>query len=271
MYRWSEEEELDLINNYKRFGCINYHDAEIFFGRSWNSITNKASRMGLTHNNTMKSNCNIITDCLNFVDGHLLGDAGVYPNHRRFTGTCYYTQSCIYKEYVNDIASYFSNFDVVSVVNDGRYVHGYTDSFQYAVNSCYYIEFSVIRSRWYSKYYYDDKDGYEYFKYQKIVPRDIKLSPVCVLNWYLDDGNINYHSINISTQGFRLCDVDFLCCCLNDLLDLHARYYKDKKSEGYYIYIGKKNHVIDFLNYIKNCKIPNCYRYKFPDKLMSDI
>lgn len=75
-----------------------------------------------------------------------------------------------------------------------------------------------------NKWYPNDK---------KIVPRDLVLTPLTLLIWFLDDGcafkKTNSETVlrmKLSTDGFVFDDVKFLCDLLNDYLDLSDKVMK---------------------------------------------
>lgn len=209
-----------------------------------------------------KSNL-IITEKLRpYIDGLLLGDGSISSQNNN---TGLYEQHCIYKEWLDKIKVDFSLFAIESKIgSETTQSSKWMDvsSFSYRLSTKYYIEFKEMKKMWYKPIFYEDKDGYEYFKYKKTVPKDIQLTPECVANWYMGDGDCHKHNYNkrLSSCGFNNEDVYFLSNLLNNTLDIES--YVDKRNT---ITIGKLSDRIEFLNYIKDFKV-SCYDYKFKEK-----
>ena len=110
-----------------------------------------------------------------------------------------------------------------------------------------YVELGDLAKRFYT-------DG------GKIVPRDIEITPLMLLVWYLDDGELWHQKsssdqIQLCTDAFPPEDVQFLVGKLSGL-GFSARYYKSRNR----IRINAIS-VPDFLEYIGPC----------PDMLYSDF
>jgi len=92
----------------------------------------------------------------------------------------------------------------------------------------------------------------------KIVPKDVILTPLSVMLWYLGDGCLvlqNVPHIFLHTQGFSPEDVDFLCLKMNKL---GIQCHRDKQNK---IYVGQ--HSVDpFFRLVGTCPVL-CYLYKF--------
>lgn len=98
----------------------------------------------------------------------------------------------------------------------------------------------------YNQYHLQTKSGNIFTEYYnkwypnkiKIVPKDLKISPLMLLVWFLDDGSItnsskNGLSLKLATDGFVENDVIFLANLLND-------YFCDK----FFIYKNDSNFII---------------------------
>ena len=78
----------------------------------------------------------------------------------------------------------------------------------------------------------------------KIVPRDIKLSPLSVAIWFADDGHIKHIgkselSLTLATDGFSHSDVLFLSSYLKNLINEDYKVYQSGVSKH-----GNSQHVI---------------------------
>ena len=228
-----------------------------------------------------KSNPLILNETRDYLDGLMISDGHI---HCANSMTGYYHQLCKEKKWLDKINEDLYEYGVESKVNNGRLCIGDWQpdggSLSYSIQTCSYIEFNEVHDRWYkpwydidnySKYFWHkDEDG-EYFIWQKVVPKDICLSPECVANWYLGDGSTTKktyrdgYQTQLATNGFLREDVEFLLELLSEVLDIKCGVNKRKV-----IQISSQANIITFLNYIKDYEV-DCYAYKFPDKLMNNI
>lgn len=198
-----------------------------------------------------------------YIDGLMLSDG-----HTRITSPISgrYTQKCKYREWLEVISNDLYEFGINSKINEGKIViNEFTNgTIQYYLWSKCYPYFKKMSERWYKNVYYEDKEGFEFFKYKKIVPKDIKLTPECVANWYLGDGSIyktknaNSFLVELSTHCFSKNEVEYLLDKILYYIDIKA--YTDY---GNRIRISNKRSVSEFLNYIKEYEV-SCYSYKYP-------
>lgn len=108
--------------------------------------------------------------------------------------------------------------------------------------------FKDFRERWY-------KNG------RKIIPRDINLSPITIVNWYLSDGKLDKDDmIILYTESFSKEDVEWLSSCLNKATGIVS--YPHKNERKHWIIKVRAAESEIFLNYIKESKI-RCFNYKF--------
>ncbi len=95
----------------------------------------------------------------------------------------------------------------------------------------------------------------------KIIPNDIKLSPLSLCIWHMDDGYACAEDANIllNTQGFTWDECKFLSTRLKDDLDINS---KVRKKDGkQIIYVGRKSYF-DFINMIRPYVQWKCFQYK---------
>ena len=70
---------------------------------------------------------------------------------------------------------------------------------------------------------------------KKIVPQDIKLNPISLAFWYMDDGSMSHHEkqedrINLAACSFSENDIDILLNALNIQCDINAEKYLSSKK-----------------------------------------
>lgn len=198
----------------------------------------------------------------NLMDGLMLSDGSIV---KASVNTVRYNQRCIHKEWVEDIGKTFECEGIdYSIYYKPAHKGEWTDGRKINRKDCFTIQtrgssfFVEQRKRWY-KWYELDGDG----RYIKTVPKDIKLTPECVANWYMGDGNINCrkmsnssYTITLCTDGFDEYETNYLSCLLNNYINFDISHVYNKR-----IVITKKEGVRMFLDYVKQYVLP-CFSYK---------
>lgn len=275
---WTIDDNDTLYDNWDYFK--KYKEiAENIFGRSWEGIRRQAYKLGVElKNNYLTSNPAILNEARGYLDGLVLSDGNI---NCRNIKTGYYRQGCKEKGWLDKISDDLSKYEIECIVTNGQLrVDGFSakgGSMMYDLSTRRYIEFKEIHDRFYVKWYelgkhpkrnwHRDEDG-EYYIWQKIVPKDICLSSVCLANEYLGDGSCVKHSrqrgykISLSTEGFLREDTIFLTDLLSEVLDI-----KCGINKAGVIGIYTQADISTFLNYIKDYKT-DCYNYKFPENAM---
>ncbi len=64
--------------------------------------------------------------------------------------------------------------------------------------------------------------------HQKTVPRDLRLNPLSLAIWFMDDGSKSRNTIYLNTQQFDLSDQGYLLYLLKSNFDVEATLNKDK-------------------------------------------
>jgi hypothetical protein len=130
-----------------------------------------------------------------------------------------------------------------------------------------YIFFTKANKFWEnleSKWYVPRTD-HHFFKRTKIVPKDIKLTPLSLCIWYMDDGFCGSKDANITlcTNGFTKEEVEFLIERLKIDLDINSKIKKRRRAgkEQYQIFIGRKEYF-KFMEIIRPHIEWECFKYK---------
>lgn len=133
--------------------------------------------------------------------------------------------------------------------------------FQYVFNTrCNHL-WNEIEKKWYVP-----RVDHHFFRRRKIVPLDLKLTPLILCVWMMEDGS-NYSkdgNITLETQGFTPQEVDFLIARLDIDLGIKATKKKTKKKNQFRIFVGVKfqKKLIDI---IKPHVEWDCFQYKLDD------
>jgi len=122
----------------------------------------------------------------------------------------------VFKGYYNSPPKFLSLFD--------KRTNKYYDAYDLQSKSC------CIFKKYYDLWYPDKK---------KKVPRSLKLTPLILLIWFLDDGCVVKHSKNslrlkLSTHGFSKSDVEFLMKLLSEYFQIPFKMYGSLKN-GFFI------------------------------------
>jgi len=194
-----------------------------------------------------QNHCNLTDKARQFIDGELLGDGCLQSNN---SYSAYFEYGSKYIEYANFIADILKSYRI-ELNGKGIYyrkqIRNGKECEMFVLNSRCYPELLPIKKRWYPK-------G------KKIVPRDIKLTPLVCRQWYIGDGCLirpknSKPSINLATYSFPINDVLFL------IKKLKRIGIKATRFGNNVIHISVYS-VKDFLNYIGKCPV-ECYQYKW--------
>lgn len=206
--------------------------------------------------------------------GSMLGD-GTIVNNWQHGNVCRFQvgQSKFDKEntdkisYINYFVESFDDFstnyrEMEVLANKTLPLSGYADDKVF----CSYVFYTKNLKFWEklaSKWYVPRTD-HPRFKRHKIIPQDIKLTPLSLCIWHMDDGYNSQKDANVelNTQGFAIEEVDFLIERLQSDLGIKSH----KKTGGRddlqkKIYIGRKSYF-DFMDIIKPHIEWDCFKYK---------
>lgn len=194
-----------------------------------------------------RNSCNLSQKAIDWIYGELLGDGYLRKGSCRATLFSYASKYLEYAEYVRDTLNSFG-IEQVGRIYKRHLTHRNMNCYTYDYVSRAYPELLVIRKKWYPK-------G------KKIVPRDIKLTPLTVRQWYIGDGSlVKSKFITLYTQCFTVYDVNWL---VKQLRKLGFKANRQKRDNT--IRISNKNTrktSRDFLDYIGKCPV-KCYKYKW--------
>lgn len=130
---------------------------------------------------------------------------------------------------------------------------------QYVFTTKCHQLWNVLESKWYVP-----RTDHKWYKRRKIVPQDLKLTPLTLCIWHMDDGSNNPKDANIelNTQSFTVEEVEFLIERLHKDLNIESHKKKGGHKDGQYkIYIGRKSYF-DFIEIIKPHIAWDCFKYK---------
>jgi len=187
------------------------------------------------------NHCKLSKEAIEWINGELLGD-GCLASYSGYSA--YFKYGSKYLEYINYVSITLNHF---GINRSGKIrIEKTTGCYSYA--SISYKELSPIYKKWYPK-------G------KKIVPEDLRLSPLTCRQWYIGDGSLSHPIdsgpfIRLATYGFPVLNVKRLVEELNTL--------------GFKTTYQPKNNIIrisvrstkNFLNYISSCPV-SCYQYKW--------
>jgi len=206
---------------------------------------------------------------IELLDGTLLGDGWL----------CGYNKSARYgleqnnKPYLKWMRNKFHNFDIkFGKVHDKiTTASGIAKRFgrpppeedkeylTYSINSLSYRELKEQHLRWYP-------DG------DKIVPKDVHITPLSVFIWYLEDGTINYKrtegELTFCTDGFKTDGVKILKDKVSDKVGIKIS-LSEQKSSNYRprLSIYRLEDINKLISYITSIpkELKPYYGYKFPN------
>ena len=217
-----------------------------------NTASNWFGQYGLPQRKSFAEQNHVLLSekAVEFLDGTMLGDSSI----EIFGSSGRVKRPCKYKEYMQWYSEQLDSFGIEQAgkilrkKNNGGYGENVV---AYRYSSRKYAELKEYANRFYV-------DGVI-----KTVPGDIRITPLSLMLWYIDDGTLAPFStssqILLCTDAFPQEDVMFLIDKLQ-ALDFSAKYYKSRNR----IRINTSS-VQDFLDYIGEPTgiIKECYGYKW--------
>lgn len=173
--------------------------------------------------------------------GTLLGDGSLRRQGNRLNALLEVNHSVEYREYVDWKWQHFKKYVITSP--HSRKNNSYRIAYRFTTRSL------PVFTEYYNKYYINSK---------KRVPRDIKLNPLSLAVWFMDDGTRIRSAFYLNTQHFTLQDQEFLQDLLFNTFGFNSTLNRDKKY--FRIRIFSKS-SLDMQRLIKPYIIP-CMKYK---------
>ena len=191
------------------------------------------------------NHCFLSKEAKEWIDGELLGD-GCLQSQRRYSANFHYGSK--YPEYIQYISDTLNSFGIEQAGKIRERYYKNMNCYTYNYKSRCYEELLSIKKRWYP-------EG------RKIVPKDIKLTPLTLRQFYIGDGSLicpkdSKPYIVLHTCGFIVFDVNWL---VNELNRLGFKTTRWNASNTIHISTYSTK---DFLDYIGNCPV-RCYSYKW--------
>jgi len=192
-----------------------------------------------------RNHCDLSEEAKQWIDGELMGD-GCLLSYSKYSANFNYCSK--YEEYINYILDTLNSFNIKQAGKINKYYHKKRCYYSYHYASLCYPELLSIRKYWYP-------NGH------KIIPKDLKLTPLILRQEYIGDGNLSHPKygrpyIRLATHGFSTEGVEWLVNKLNKLNFKSTRRPSDNQ-----IHISAHS-TKDFLDYIGECPI-QCYQYKW--------
>jgi hypothetical protein len=196
---------------------------------------------------------------LQIMDGILLSDGGYdFGGKDKKTASLKITQMESHREWLDELKSIFENNNIeCSMVH--RFSRPIDKSFpQWVLKTRYYLELGDERKRWYPK-------G------KKIVPKDVRITPLVLAQWYMGDGNLSatggtksgkkFYRLSLCTDSFTKEENEFLRDKLKKLYGWNFRVFKYRNS-SYRLVINLPKEIKDFLFKTAPYKV-ECFNYKW--------
>ena len=201
---------------------------------------------GEGHQLTQVNHCKLSNITKQWINGELLGD-GCLQSQSKYSAR--FTYGSKYKEYIEYISKTLNSFGIKQSGKIHKIYHKEMNCYSYHYMSLSYKELLSIRKRWYPK-------G------KKIIPRNLKLTPLVLRQEMIGDGSLKHPKngrpcITLATCGFLTEDVKWLVEELNKL-GFKATRHPNNNAIRISTYSTK-----EFLKYIGNKSPTKCYDYKF--------
>jgi len=193
------------------------------------------------------NHCNLSDEAKQWIDGELLGD-GCLRSHSKYSANIEYCSKHL--EYINYVSQTLISFGIKQCGKIHKIKDKKSNCYAYHYGSLFYDELLPIRKRWYPKN-------------KKIIPRDLKLTPLILRQEHIGDGSLIHRRkgdgnpyIALYTCGFSIKDVEQL---IKQLIMLGFK--ATRQSNDNTIHISTKS-TKQFLDYIGSSPV-RCYNYKF--------
>lgn len=191
------------------------------------------------------NHCNLSQKAIEWINGELLGD-GYLRSDTIYSARFAYTSK--YLEYIQYVSNTLKSFGIERAGKIRKEYNKNQGNISYRYHSILYEELYLIYKQWYP-------EG------KKIIPKDIKLTPITLRQHYIGDGCLQHSKrimkfIALHTNGFKPSDVEWFKNKLTKMGFKSTRRLSDN-AIGISAYSTE-----DFLNYIGKCPV-KCYEYKW--------
>ena len=189
------------------------------------------------------NHCELSQKAIEWINGELLGDGSLRSRSHCSAQFTYGTKHLEYIRYISKILNSFG-------IKQGGRINKHLSKFgcySYHYRSLSYAELLPLHKEWYP-------EG------KKVVPKNLKLTPLTCRQWYIGDGTLQglkktKPDIRLASQGFTVYDVEWL---VDQMVNLGFRVTKTDNNK---IHISVYS-TEEFLEYIGSCPV-ECYKYKW--------
>lgn len=234
------------------------------FKISWGTVRDIVSIYGepsLRYNRLLSTQSRVSLD-KEWLDGWLLGDGSL---ETLLSGSCRFQFTVKYREYAEYVVQFWEKMGLTH--GPIHHTHPKNEDGEpydaYHVASHVHSELLEVARRWYP-------EG------KKIIPLDLKITPVVLREWFLGDGSFsNGVSPRLYMGGISEEEVNFLYGLLKNIfgpiltVGEHASGFRRAHGKKYKVrwMVNFTSRLIgSFFSYIGPCTLP-CYAYKWPGPL----
>lgn len=197
-------------------------------------------------------------ELLELLDGLLLGDGGLALHGTEKTPHYSMSQSLAQVAWVEWLRGRFESLGVSSRVSTLSPTHIRGEARQ--LNSLTYVELREQHERWYRPMSEEERKADPKHRYwRKVVPIDVRLSPLALSQWYFGDGTVTGGRVKFCTHGFTKEECAFLAQRLRSLYGWRARVGRDGKY--HVVWIRWKEDVRSLWETVRPYE-PGCFAYK---------
>lgn len=207
-----------------------------------------------------------------FITGSLLGDGGL-SKYNKFNKESlpYFSQGTIHYDHAIWIANQIFSKNPEARIRDCNNYTSLGGSKIFRITSITQEELVPFFEKW-----YPEKNNYK-----KIIPEDLDIDNVVLLNWFLGDGysyyvkrknaNNSFVRVQFSTQSFECNELKILCEKIYKKFDLkiYPRFHQKhgiKSGTGYFLDVSERQ-IEEFFNLIGPCPVASlAYKWKFPER-----
>ena len=191
------------------------------------------------------NHCHLSNEAKQWINGELMSD-GCLISRSLYSARYFHVSK--YLEYAQYISDTLNSFGIKQSGKIYKYKDKNLNCYTYHYISLQYGELFPIYEKW-------------YIKGKKIIPRDLKLTPLTLRQEYIGDGHLSHPKngrplIELATCGFLIKDVEWLVKQLNKIG------FKSTRQPAHNVIGISTYSVKDFLGYIGFCPV-KCYQYKW--------